>query len=516
MAFQIEKISEGECAEEKFMFAATLEKFQKLIYKPNLTMPLLISLWVLLTGCLSLSIHQNSQELQTSSSAPAAEEALSISAPLQTHDPLPLSGGPFLLIQSNLADYDIIDLSSGVSTPFIPPTPNRQFKLNTNLSPSGQKIFFPDDQGNIILTDLVSGQILDTFSFTHDEPIFQLNLALEEVRSNFDEINYPDISLLSIIKTAYQQSITEIRWYQSDRYWLAARDSTTTSTTLALHDISSKTWVTLENQPGLVLDYQIAPGGNHILLKKGYINEPADWKHNRYYLVDVAAQEAQPIPLPALVDNPRFTWLNHDTIGITHQMQPLGGVDFSVFDLKKRALTQVIKGPFTHISGYDQNLLIIKKSNGIGITTIALITYDGETLIQQDLNKPCIYKGRMDEFILVNCETNSLLLDENLKITPLGKPVSLLSSAPGGDSGILVNRDGETFLLDQNTLESQPIILEDSPLEIRWLPDASGFLYRLSGELYLYDLAHQESTLLLTSAHLSDYTNINAVWINID
>jgi len=308
----------------KFILAATLEKIQKLIYKSHLTMPLLISLWMLLTGCLSLFFHQNSQELQASSSAPAAEEALSTTAPLQTHDPLPQSGGPFLLIQSNLADYNIIDLSTGVSMPFIPTTPNCQFKLNANLSPSGQKIFFLDDQENIILTDLVSGQILETLSFTRDKPIFQLNLALEEVRSNFDEINYPDTSLLSFIKTAYQQSISEIHWYQSDQYWLAARDSTTTNTTLTLYYISSKTWITLENQPGLVLDYQIAPGGNHILLKKGYINEPADWKHNRYYLVDVVAQEAQPIPLPAFVDNPRFTWLNHDAIGITHQMQPLG------------------------------------------------------------------------------------------------------------------------------------------------------------------------------------------------
>lgn len=498
------------------MFAASLERIRKLIKKSHFTMPLLISLWMLITGCLSLSIHQNSQELQASPSASAVEEALSTIAPLQTHDPLPQSGGPFLLIQSNLADYHIFDLSTGVSSPFIPPTPNRQFNLNANLSPSGQKIFFPDDQENIILTDLVSGQILETLSFTHGEPTFQPDLALKEVRSNFDEIDYPDTNLLAFIETAYRQSISEIRWYQSDQYWLLARDSTTTSTTLTLYDIASKTWVSLENQPGLVLDYQIAPGGSHILLKKGYINEPADWKHHRYYLVDVAARESQPIPLPVFVDNPRFTWLNHDTIGITHQMQPVGGVDFSIFDLEKRALTQVIKGPFTHISGYDQNLLSIKHSNETGITTISLITYDGETLIQEDLNDHCIYRGRVDEYILVNCKTDSLLLDENLKITPLGKLVSHLSSAPGGDSVIFVNRDGETFLLDQNTLERQPLILEGSPLEIRWLPDSSGFLYRLSGKLYLYNFANQKSTLLLTSAHLSDYTNINAVWINTD
>jgi hypothetical protein len=120
----------------------------------------------------------------------------------------------------------------------------------------------------------------------------------------------------------------------------------------------------------------------------------------------------------------------------------------------------------------------------------------------------------MGDFILINCATDSLLLDENLDITPLGDRVSLLSSAPGGDNVIFVNQDGGTFLLNQISLERQPIPLEGTPLEIRWVPDGSGFLYRLSGELHLYDIDLKQSTLILTSAHLSDYSNINAVWIN--
>jgi hypothetical protein len=176
----------------------------------------------------------------------------------------------------------------------------------------------------------------------------------------------------------------------------------------------------------------------------------------------------------------------------------------------------VIKGPFTHISQYKDELFVLKQNNSSDITTTSLITYQGDMLKQQELNDQCFYKGRMSDFILINCETDSLLLDGNLDVTPLGDRVSLLSSAPGGEFVIYVNKDGGTLFLNQISLERQPILLEGTPLEIRWLPGGSGFLYRLSGELYLYAIDRKQSTLILTSAHLSDYSNINAVWIDMN
>jgi hypothetical protein len=285
---------------------------------------------------------------------------------------------------------------------------------------------------------------------------------------------------------------------------------------LSFYDLASKTQIALENLPGLVLDYQVSPGGKHILIKKAYVDDPLAWNYDRYYLINVDTKYIQPIPLPALVDNPSLSWLNNELIGINHQMQPIGGVDYSIFNLNNQALRHMVKGSFTHINQYKDKLFILKQNNAPDITTISLISYEGETLKLQEINNRCVYKGRMGDFILINCETESLLLDENLDITPLGNRVSLLSSAPGGDNVIFVNQDGGTFLLNQISLERQPILMEGTPLEIRWLPDGSGFLYRLSGELHLYDINLKQSTLILTSAHLSDYTNINAIWIDMN
>lgn len=122
----------------------------------------------------------------------------------------------------------------------------------------------------------------------------------------------------------------------------------------------------------------------------------------------------------------------------------------------------------------------------------------------------------MDDLVLLNCETDSLLIDEILQITPFGPLVSLLMPAGQGKNAILVTRNGETFLLNRNTLEHEPLVLEGTPIEIRWLPEGSGFLYRLSGELFVYNLKNQKSSLLLESTILSDYTNINAVLIDLD
>ncbi|MDT8381249.1 MAG: hypothetical protein RQ728_03210 [Brevefilum sp.] len=482
--------------------------------KPLKYLTLLISLWMILPGCLSSPANPNTGELQASPTA--SIEVLPTTAPNQTHAPLPQQGGPFLLIQTNLEEYNIFDLSTGESASFMPPTTNRGFSLNDRLSPSGQKMFFFDAQGNIILTDLTTGQILETHSPSNNALIFDLNLAVEEARASLTEIDYPDANLLTAIETAYKESITDIRWYQNDQYMLTVHDSTPTSTNLSLLDLASKTQIALEKLPGLILDYRVSPGGKHILVKKAYVDDPQTWMHDLYYLINVDTKEVQPIPMPSLVDNPSLSWLNNELIGINHQMHPIGGVDYSIFNLNNQALRQVIKGPYTHTNQYKDRLFVLKQNNASDITTISLINYEGETLKQQELNDRCLYKGRMGDFILINCATDSLLLDEILHVTPLGDRVSLLSSAPGGDNVIFVNQDDGTFLLNQISLERQPVLLEGTPLEIRWLPDGSAFLYRLSGELYLYDVNRKQSTLILTSANLSDYSNINAVWIDMN
>jgi hypothetical protein len=121
----------------------------------------------------------------------------------------------------------------------------------------------------------------------------------------------------------------------------------------------------------------------------------------------------------------------------------------------------------------------------------------------------------VQEKMILNCETESLLMDSDLETAPFSGPIFLLSGAPDGNTWIRVERSGQTTRLDSDLSNPQPIALEGAALEVRWLPDSTSFLYRTLGQLFLYDLAEEGSTLILESDLLGDYANINAVWIDI-
>jgi hypothetical protein len=91
--------------------------------------------------------------------------------------------------------------------------------------------------------------------------------------------------------------------------------------------------------------------------------------------------------------------------------------------------------------------------------------------------------------------------------------VFILSRPPTGDPILSVFRTGEIKLLDANLRRENSITLAEPPLEIRWMPDSSGFLYRGRGKIYWYDLSTQSSNLLIESDLFNDYTNINGVWL---
>jgi hypothetical protein len=106
-------------------------------------------------------------------------------------------------------------------------------------------------------------------------------------------------------------------------------------------------------------------------------------------------------------------------------------------------------------------------------------------------------------------------MDPELTTTPFSGPIFQLVSSPDGNTWVLVERSGQTSLLDSTLANPQPITLEGAPLEIRWLPDSGRFLYRTLGQLYQYDPVSDQSALLLESDLLGDYANINAVWITL-
>jgi hypothetical protein len=438
------------------------------------------------------------------------------STPLITHQPLSSSSGPYLLIQSDITQYEIIDLSTKISASFDPPSPAGQYRLSGLQSPSGRLMFFPTDHDQIMVTDLTKDEVLDTHLLLDSEFEFKSDLAVDKAQSFLEEGQYSHDSLKAMVEDAFQKSLSDIRWYKNDQYWLLPRVSSPTSTNLTLYNLDSKSFTNLENQPGLVLGFQVGPDGDHILLKKGYINEPLMWKSIQYYLVDVNRRKTEPILLPENINNPTLFWLQNDTIGIIHQMAPIGGLDFSIMNLNGDETKQIINGAFSHISLYNGSIFWVKESLTEKMTTVGLSTLQAETLRQQTIDQRCSYKTRMDNLIFLNCEMDSLFINENLDVTPVGSSVSLLVPASQSEIAVLVTQDEAVFLLNRKTLERDPLALEGRPLEIRWLPDGTGFLYRITGKLLIYDLESGESSLLLNEQSLGDYTNINAVWIKVD
>jgi hypothetical protein len=91
-----------------------------------------------------------------------------------------------------------------------------------------------------------------------------------------------------------------------------------------------------------------------------------------------------------------------------------------------------------------------------------------------------------------------------------------LAPAPDGNQFIQVNQDASTILLDSSFEQIGLLSLDSQPLEIRWLPDSSGFLYRTPLSLFLYQMETNTSILLISSNLFSDYRNLNAVWIEFE
>jgi hypothetical protein len=251
------------------------------------------------------------------------------------------------------------------------------------------------------------------------------------------------------------------------------------------------------------------------LLKIGSITEPGYWRDDQYAVLNLSTGEAQPIDLPADAQNPILAWYGASTLSIIHQSQPVGGVDFSLLNLEDMTNQLVIEGQFSAIRPYQQGLLVFKPEPDSTQTIVERRDAAGDLIDETLLPEQCTLNLIVQDKVVLNCETESLLMDSDLTTTTFSGPIFQLISSPDGGTWVLVERSGQTSLLDSALANPQPITLEGAPLEVRWLPDSDRFLYRTLGQLYLYDPASDQSTLLLESDLLGDYANINAVWITI-
>jgi hypothetical protein len=446
-------------------------------------------------------------EILTNSSTPLP--AITPSQPLSVNE------GPLLLLQTDFYEYQYLNPITQSFYPVDLPISDPQFRLRANLSPSGTQMFFPMEDGMGLIVELRTNHIIQTYDFSSPS-MFDPQLAATEARPYVTGLELTEEALLAAVNEAYQKSKQIIRWYQSDRYHLVVRDADQTSTNLYLDDHQTGTKLRLEDQPGLVNDFRVGPDGNLILLKKGLVFKPGAWGDNRYYLIDVNNQTTQPLPITEGDENHVIFWISEDTLGVIHQPFMSGGMGFSTINTATMDYSLIYEDIFTDLRQYDNLLLFIRLDSEVEATFLELVSHDGKGISSQKMNATCFYHSLINGRLIFNCEQESLVLDDRLNIEIFSDPLLILSPAPDAHAIVLVNRAEKIFLLDDSFHIQHELLIDEMPLEINWLPDSTGFLYRTLGQLYLYDLSSKNSHLLLKSDLFGDYTNLNAVWLDLE
>jgi hypothetical protein len=492
------------------------------IMKPFPAIVLLLIIWLSVAGCAPLSPPEPADAVTPVFLPTVTNQAALSPTPSPTPQPAvapfyPLTPdqGPLLLLQTGFFEYHYLNPITQARFPFELPIADSQFRLRANLSPSGNRMFFPLDDHRGVTVDLRTGAVLHTYDFGGPE-LFNPEQVAVAAESLVTELNLTHAGLLEAVTQSHQSSRALLRWYQSDRYHLSVKDTGPITTSLYLDDHQTGSRLQLEDQPGFVEDYRVGPDGNHILLKKGFVFKPGAYRDKAYYLLNVANQTLQPIPLPEDIENPSLTWFNAESLGLIHHAFMAGGAGYSLIDTQTLQAKPIITGEFSDLRYFGENLLAIQQNSDPESTTFTLFSLQGEFVAAQTIEMLCFYQYPASDWIMFACELKSYLLDQNLNFQPFSDDVLNLTLSPDGNTFVMTNRSEQSFLLDTNLIVQSELTLAEQPLEIQWLQNSSGFLYRTHGRLHYYDLASQTSRLLLESDLFSDYANINFVWVNLD
>lgn len=473
---------------------------------------------LLLASTLILSACRGTQTTNTPPASMAADAPAASASPsaglaptsAPTFTPLPPSEGPFLLIQTDNDAYEIIDFALDQHYPVALPDIGQRISLSGALSSSRTRLKLPIQDGQVQLFDLVSGTS-QTVALPQNGFDAEQTAALAQAA--LPDTGLTDEAALSAVRSSFEGSLSQVWWGLDDAHLLTVIPGSPTGTQLASIEIASGEVEALETLPGLV--EKVSLYGSLVLLKKGYISEPGYWQDDQYAILNLTTGEQQTIALPEDALDPILAWYDPSTISIVHQSQPIGGYNFSLLDIDKMTTQLVIDGQFSSVLPYQQGLLVFRPEAETTHTVVERRDLAGGLIQDNVLPEQCTLNLIVRDKVILNCEAESLFMDPNLETTPFSGPIFQLAGSPDGATWVLVERSGQVSLLDSSLASPQPITLEGAPLEIRWLPDSSSFLYRTLGKLYQYDPASDKSALILESDLLGDYANINAVWITI-
>ncbi len=134
------------------------------------------------------------------------------------------------------------------------------------------------------------------------------------------------------------------------------------------------------------------------------------------------------------------------------------------------------------------------------------------SVIFQDI---CSYKSKVDsKRVLINCSKTSFLIEgESLSLSPLDERISIFSRSPDRNYFILVTDSHQTYLVNPTFEDWNLLETSGDLLEVQWVPNSSGFLYRTATDLYHFDLTTMNNRYILTSDLFADYKNLNLIWI---
>jgi len=426
------------------------------------------------------------------------------------------SEGPLLLLQTDFDTYEIIDIQNNQRLPFDQPGTGQQHDLKKNISPGGSLILFQTNNGEIIIKSLAAGSLVKSLETPTYSSSFSPDLAAEKILNTLPDLNLSEEELSSAIRKSYTESLSIVRWFNDDQHLFTVNPGGETSTHLHSYDIQSDTYLRVESEDGIVEAFWISPDSNQILLKKGFFIDPLYWQDDRYYLLDLNEESVTPIDLPEDSERPSVFWYSSGQIGIVHQLELVGGNQFSIMDIKTLKSKLVIHESFTGLFDLGGDLLSLHQNENPQATLFKISSLSEELLRSKEIDGVCQINTLFNENeCLISCEDKSYLLElDTFSVAPFADPIRMVAFDPNDDQFILIHVNSQVNLCQNSLDECREIALRNKPLEILWLPDSSGFLYRAANTLSYYNLASQADNLLLRSDFFNDYRNLNAVWLN--
>jgi len=430
----------------------------------------------------------------------------------------PKSEGPRLLLQTDITTYKILDPQTLKFFDFQFPFNDLPSGISFNISPAGSEFLLPINEKEVAIYEFKSGEVETTYQLQDEPSSFQPALAAQAARQYLPDLLLSEEELIRAVENASQQSRSKINWYNSGQAFFFIREDSDKDNHLYLFDRQKGEGEKIERMPALVENYWVGPDGNLLLLKKGYVFDPRTWQDDRYYLLDLDAGTTTPLILPEDVDNPTISWFTAEWIGITHQIEPVGGYGFSLFDVTTMETIPVIQESFTGIYPFGNELLILQHDREDNATLFTLQKPNGVVVADREVIGQCFFRAQVDpQNLLFACEEESILLShQGLTIQPFGKPITLFSRSPNPTVFLVITKDGDVILYQETLERFITIDLEGNPSEILWMPDGAGFLYRTSTRLFYYDLQKGSSQFLISSDLFGDYRNLNATWIVSD